>query len=103
VTELSLAAWPAHGKKRIVPPLLSQDWFSVEGPAVNSSMSRSPIKSEGRALLRRIILRRQPLLLDIVDSLGESPLTEESREEIREVLVEELCESGLREDDEPNE
>jgi hypothetical protein len=51
----------------------------------------------------RIILRRQPLLLDIVGSLGESPLTEESREEIREVLVEELCESGLREDDEPNE
>ena len=66
-------------------------------------MSRSLIKLEDRELLRRIVLRRQPMLLAIVDSLGEAPLTEEFREEIREVLVEELCQVGLREGDEPNE
>jgi hypothetical protein len=61
------------------------------------------MKLEDRELLRRIIQRRRPLLLSIVDSLGEIPLTEEACEEIGDALVEELCEAGLRDDDEPNE
>jgi hypothetical protein len=65
-------------------------------------MRRERLSSEEHELLREVILRRQPALLGVVDALGQVPLTDEGREELRGVLAEELCETGLREDGEPN-
>ncbi|HEX6903868.1 MAG TPA: hypothetical protein VF789_29425 [Thermoanaerobaculia bacterium] len=56
-----------------------------------------------KELLRAVISRREPRLLKIVETLEKAPLTDEQREMLREVLADELCESGLRDDDEPNE
>ena len=60
----------------------------------------SPAESE---LLRKIIWKRQPALAVLLDTLGRKRLSDEQRESLREALAEELGESGLREDDEPNE
>jgi hypothetical protein len=53
-------------------------------------------------LLKEVIDRRQPELLYILPQLGEIPLTLEQRENLREALATELCETGLDESDEPN-
>lgn len=59
--------------------------------------------SDDQNLLRTVIARRQPPLLDVTDALGRSPLTDELREEFRLVLADELCEVGLLPSGEPNE
>jgi hypothetical protein len=53
-------------------------------------------------LLREILSKQQPKLLLLLTSLGHTPLTEEHREELREALAAELCDTGLGENDEPN-
>ncbi len=53
-------------------------------------------------LLREIVSKRAPDLLALIDSLGVVPLTQEQREELRGVISDEFCETGLREDNEPN-
>lgn len=51
--------------------------------------------------MRSIFWRRAPRLLSQIESLGKMPLTQEKREELREVLCDEFTEVGLREDYEP--
>jgi hypothetical protein len=61
------------------------------------------MRLEDQKLLREVIWRRQPLLIPIIDAMGEAPLKEEDREMIRNVLADEFIETGLSGDDEPNE
>lgn len=44
------------------------------------------------ALLHDILLRRDPDLVDVVESIGIDPLDDEARERIRRAVVDELCE-----------
>lgn len=60
------------------------------------------LTGEELTLLREVLWKRQPVLLRVVNLLGESPLTDEQRDEIRNVLADELCETGLLPNDEPN-
>lgn len=41
--------------------------------------------------------------MGLVDLIGKAPLAEEQREELRMILADELCSTGLRPDGEPNE
>lgn len=52
--------------------------------------------------IRRIVWQRKPLLAGGLGELGHTRLDEAAREEIREVLAEELGDSGLDLTDEPN-
>jgi hypothetical protein len=52
--------------------------------------------------LREIIWRRRPKLATLIADLEDGRLSEDAREEIREVLAEELCDSGLDPSDEPH-
>jgi len=54
-------------------------------------------------LLKEVLLKHNPSLLTIMDSIGVVPITDEKREELRGVISEELLETGLGKDDEPNE
>lgn len=65
-------------------------------------MGREKLNPQEGELLREVLLRRRPALLGVLDTLGAVPLADERREELREALAEELCETGLREDGEPN-
>ena len=47
------------------------------------------------SLLRDVIARRRPELLDVVDRIGPSPLSEFERASLRRVIVDELCEKLL--------
>lgn len=58
---------------------------------------------EQQALLREVLRRRIPSLLNSANSLGMVLLTFEQREEMRHALVDEMCEVGLEENGEPNE
>jgi len=64
---------------------------------------QSRLDAEETALLRRVVRQRYPRLLGALEGLGKVPLTEEQREGIRQALLEELLETGLQADDEPNE
>ncbi len=52
--------------------------------------------------LIEIVKRRSPELLSFSFFIPPKPLTEEEREAIREVLADEFCEFGLKENFEPN-
>jgi len=54
-----------------------------------------------RRLLRGIVERRKPELLQTVDSMGGGPVGDASREDLLDVLVEELTDAGLDSSDEP--
>ena len=54
-------------------------------------------------LLRSTFQKQQPGLLPLLDLLGAQPLTEDQREALREALADELIETGLRDDSEPDE
>lgn len=60
------------------------------------------LRPEDLALLRSTIQKQQPELLPLLDLLGVQPLTEDQREALREALADELVETGLRDDSEPN-
>jgi hypothetical protein len=53
-------------------------------------------------LLREVVSRRSPESLSVVDVLAQRRLTHDEREELRQIVADELVEHGLR-DDEPNE
>ena len=65
-------------------------------------MRKTELGKVEQMLLRDIISRREPSAMEIVDLLGKAPLAEEEREWLREILSDELCEFGLKADDEPN-
>jgi hypothetical protein len=54
-------------------------------------------------LLREIISRGSPSSVTLVDALLERRLTDDERDELRQVVADELVSEGLRDDDEPNE
>jgi hypothetical protein len=53
-------------------------------------------------LLRRLVSQRDPSLAAVVRSLGRTPLTDDQREALREVLLQEMLERGLGAGDEAN-
>ena len=61
------------------------------------------LTTEEAELLREVVWRREPSLLRLLEVIGRTPLTTVQREALREILADELCETGLRADDEPNE
>lgn len=63
---------------------------------------KHPLRPRDGQLLHEIISKQQPELLLLLDLLGNTPLTEEQREGLREALAAELCDTGLDENDEPN-
>lgn len=54
-------------------------------------------------LLSEIVWKREPSLIGAVASLQKIQLTAEQREDLRQAVTDELIETGLRDDDEPNE
>jgi hypothetical protein len=61
------------------------------------------LKDEDLRLLREVVWRNKPSLVSAANLVGGQALTENQREELREVLADELCSTGLRPDGEPNE
>jgi hypothetical protein len=61
------------------------------------------LKNEDLRLLREVVRQNKPSLIDTADLVGDKALTENQREELREVLADELCSTGLKTDGEPNE
>lgn len=59
-------------------------------------------RSERMQFLRQVVEKREPELLPLVGLLGVVPLTTEQREQLRDIISDELCETGLQEDSEPN-
>lgn len=64
-------------------------------------MSGAPVTKERLSRLREIVSRRIPSALDSVSDVGSSRLDAAAREMLRDCLIAELTECGLREDDEP--
>jgi hypothetical protein len=75
----------------------------MENPKIGVKMNTKVLKSEETDLLREILLRHRSPLSTMIDSIGIVPLTNEQREELRGVIADELVETGLGKDDEPNE
>ncbi len=53
-------------------------------------------------LLSEVIWKHRPELIGVLGSLQDVKLTEDQREDLREVLTVEFAETGLSADDEPN-
>ena len=64
-------------------------------------MSKS-LPSEMEYMLKDIISRRCPSLVDISKKIELSILTEVEKKSVIDVLTEEFCATGLGKDDEPN-
>ena len=62
-----------------------------------------PLPHKLSALLSEVIWKRDPNLIGPVSSLQDVQLTHDQREELRQAVTDELIETGLRDDDEPNE
>lgn len=56
-----------------------------------------------RDLLRHVVVKHSPELVDLVDVVDRRRLTDEEREALRAGLAGEMTSVGLREDGEPNE
>ena len=54
-------------------------------------------------LLREVVFRRNPDLSRLLCGLGTRPLTDVEREELREAVGTEFCDTGLQDNSEPNE
>ncbi len=65
-------------------------------------MTRKYLRPSEIQLLREVISRQDPGLRPVAASLGVVPLTEQSRECLREAIAAELTQTGLDEEDEPN-
>jgi hypothetical protein len=64
---------------------------------VNEGLSRTEAD-----LLREVISRRSPTSLPRLDALAERRLSDDEREELRQIVMDDFVERGLGEDDEPN-
>ena len=53
-------------------------------------------------LIKEILSKHHPSLLPIMDSIGIVPISDEQREELRGAIADELLETALSKDDEPN-
>jgi hypothetical protein len=70
---------------------------------MQGNMTMQQLSEKYLRILTNVVRRRDKESLRLIDLLGVVRLTTEQREQLRSVLCEELCEHGLREDDEPNE
>lgn len=61
------------------------------------------ISAKLSALLSEVVWKRNPSMIGIVASFQNIGLTDDQREELRQILTDELIETGLHENDEPNE
>jgi hypothetical protein len=61
------------------------------------------INDDDLRLLSEVVWMNKPSLMSVARQVGVKILTEGEREELREVLADELCSKGLRADNEPNE
>lgn len=61
------------------------------------------LPSKMSELLSEIVWKRDPTMVGVVASLQDVQLTVDQREELRQAVTDELMETGLRDDDEPNE
>jgi hypothetical protein len=52
-------------------------------------------------LLRHIVASRRPDLLETTEAIGSRRLSTQTREELRGVVADELCDKGLDENDAP--
>lgn len=60
------------------------------------------LSQEMKKLLKEIVLNRRPDLVGLLDLPQDTKLTEEQREELRLAVADELLETRLKENDEPN-
>ncbi len=60
------------------------------------------LSQEMKKLLEEIVRSRRPDLLGLLDLPQDTKLTEEQREDLRLAVADELLETGLQENDEPN-
>jgi hypothetical protein len=60
------------------------------------------LPAELSALLSEVLWKRHPSMIGIVASLQNVVLTDDQREELRQALTDEFMDTGLRENDEPN-
>ncbi len=63
---------------------------------------KAALNAQEMGLLREVVARRAPQMLSLLEVIGRRLLTEEEREELREVVLDEFLEVGLRRDYEPN-
>ena len=61
------------------------------------------LPSKMSELLSEIVWKRDPSMIGAVASLQDIQLTDDQREDLRQAVTDELIETGLRDDDEPNE
>jgi hypothetical protein len=52
--------------------------------------------------LREVVQDHRPDLLTILDSREDVALTEQQRDDLRQAVTDEFCQTGLKENDEPN-
>lgn len=52
--------------------------------------------------MREALLNRAPDFLNLLDSPEDVRLSADQRDELRQIVTDEFCATGLREDDEPN-
>ena len=62
----------------------------------------SVLRPEDLVLLRSTVQKRRPELLPLLDLFGVQLLTDDQREDLRDALLDEFLETGIRDDDEPN-
>ena len=62
-----------------------------------------PLPPKMSALLSEVLWKRDPSMIGVVASLQDVQLSDDQREELRQAVTDELIETGLRDDDEPNE
>jgi hypothetical protein len=77
-------------------------WAKNAARNANSWRRLRMISAADKEMLREIIWRRRPRLATLVVNVENGQLSEDAREEIREVLAEELCSAGLDPSDAPN-
>ena len=65
--------------------------------------TRASLKAKLTTLLGEVLRKRDPSMMTLVASSQHVELTDEQRDELRQILTDEFIETGLREDDEPNE
>lgn len=60
------------------------------------------LPKEQEKVLRETLLNRAPEFLSLLDSPEDVRLSADQRDELRQIVTDEFCATGLREDDEPN-
>jgi hypothetical protein len=74
----------------------------MANPKIGVEMNVKALEPEETYLLREALLKHRPSLLTMIELIGIVPLNDEQREELRGAIADELLETGLGKDDEPN-